>query len=63
MTAALDCDNKCNRHDEDDELHTERNPRKAHLLLKRSPSLRPRTPVDGSGHLAHDVFEVLKVCH
>jgi hypothetical protein len=24
-------------------------------------SLRPWTPVDGSGHLAHDVFKVPKI--
>jgi hypothetical protein len=35
--------------------------RHAHLMFKRSSSLRPRTPVYGSGHLAHDVFEVLEV--
>ena len=32
--------------------------RQAHLLFTRPESLRPRTTVDGSGHLAHDVFKV-----
>ena len=32
-----------------------------HLMFKRPVSLTPRTPVDGSGHLAHDVFQVLDV--
>lgn len=35
--------------------------RKAHLEFKRSESLRPRTPVYGTGHLANDVFEVLDI--
>jgi hypothetical protein len=32
-----------------------------YLLFKRGAALRPRTPVDGSGHLASDMFQVLEV--
>ena len=34
----------------------------AHLGFKSGSLLRPWTPIDGSGHLTHDVFDVLEIC-